>query len=162
MAEYDIAFGEKLADVARLVVNDGLDTLDAKRAVLYLSLLATEITLKALLEKAGKPVPDIRARSHNLRTLLEDVTECMIQGEVAPGVLKQVPAMRLRSVNVDPNYGDATVGRMLEAEDAGASKYPNQVRYGNSLRHYPPELISKMSSDIVAWAKQHWDDIHVR
>jgi len=36
MAEYDIAFGEKLAEVASFVVADGPADLDAQRTVLYL------------------------------------------------------------------------------------------------------------------------------
>ena len=62
MAEYDIAFGERLAETARIVAADGLEQLDAQRTVLYLSLLSVEITLKALLEHAGIPVTEIRAR----------------------------------------------------------------------------------------------------
>ena len=53
MAEYDIAFGERLAETARMVADEGLAELDAQRTVLYLSLLSTEITLKAMLERAG-------------------------------------------------------------------------------------------------------------
>jgi predicted hydrocarbon binding protein len=77
MAEYDIAFGERLAETAKLVANDGLDSLDAKRTVLYLSLLSSEIVMKALLEKAGRPISKIRARSHNLKNLLEDIGDCV-------------------------------------------------------------------------------------
>ncbi len=64
-------------------------------------------------------MPEIRARSHNLKALLEDVTECVIQVEVVPGVQKQIAAMRLRSMNVDRTYANASVGKILEAEDAG-------------------------------------------
>ena len=37
MSEYDIAFGEKLAEVAKSVMAEGMSSLDAKRTVLYLS-----------------------------------------------------------------------------------------------------------------------------
>ena len=70
MSQYDIAFGEKLAEVANLVVADGLD---AQRTVLYLSLLSPEIALKSLVERAGKPTGEIRKRSHNLADLLSDL-----------------------------------------------------------------------------------------
>ena len=78
MAEYDISFGERLSETARMVVDEGLAELDAQRTVLYLSLLSTEITLKAMLERAGKPVPDIRARSHRLAELLSDLGQCEV------------------------------------------------------------------------------------
>jgi hypothetical protein len=43
MAEYAIAFGERLAERARMVAGEGLVELDAQRTVLYLSLLSAEI-----------------------------------------------------------------------------------------------------------------------
>lgn len=161
MAEYDLAFSEKLADTARLVADDGIDSIDAKKTVLYLSLLSSEISLKALLERAGQPLTSIKARSHNLKALLEDLDRCEVQAEIAPGKLKWCSASRLRAVTIDPNFANATVGKLLEAEKDGASKYPNQVRYGNCLKHYPPAVVSKMASEIVVWAKQHWNNIRV-
>jgi HEPN domain-containing protein len=161
MAEYNLGLSQKLAETAEIVATDRLTDFDAVQTVIYLSLLASEIALKALLEKAGQPVGQIRARSHNLKALLEDLGRCQIRVEIAPGQERWVPATRLRAVIADPNYGNATVGTLLEAEDAGASKYPNQVRYGESFRHYPPEVIVKMASAIVMWAKQHWDEIRL-
>ena len=75
--------------------------------------------------------------------------------------LEWVPAARIRSLTVDPAYGNATVGTLLEAEDYGASKYPNQIRYGNSLYHYPPEMILGTAIRVLAWAKEYWDRIRV-
>ena len=80
MAEYDIAFGEHLAKTAHMVANENLEKLDAQRTVLYLSLLSTEITLKAMLEHAGKPVSKIRVHSHRLADLLSDIAhQCEIE-----------------------------------------------------------------------------------
>lgn len=159
MAQYDLSFGEKLAETAALVAKDGVEELDAKRTVLYLSLLSSEITLKALLEKAGKPVAEIKARSHNLKGLLHDLGACKIQVEVSPGIIKLCSAVRLRGVVIDPNFSNATVGTLLDAQDAGASEYPNQVRYGDTLKHYPPEQVANMALAVAAWARQHWDTI---
>jgi len=159
MAEYNLGLSQKLAETAVIVAMDGLEDFDAVQTVLYLSLLASEIALKALLEQAGQPVGKIRARSHNLKALLEDLGRCQIHVEITPGQVRWVSASRLRAVTINPNYGNAKVGTLLEAEDAGASRYPNQVRYGESFRHYPPQVIVKMASEIVKWAKQHWDEI---
>lgn len=161
MPEYNIGFSEKLIDAARVVVEDGLDSVDSKRTVLYLSLLSCEITLKALLERAGKPVTEIRKYSHNLSELLGHFSWCQVQVDIANGRLMWVPAARIRSLVVDPAYGNATVGTLLEAEDCGASKYPNQIRYGDSLYHYPPEMILGAATRVMAWAKEHWDRIRV-
>jgi HEPN domain-containing protein len=156
-----MAFSEKLADTARLVADDGLESFEAKQTVLYLSRLSSEIALKALLEKAGKPVNEIRACSHNLGALLKDIGKCEVQIEIAPGRLIWDKATRLRAVTIDPNYANATIGTLLEAEKTGASKYPNQIRYGNSLKDYPPEMVLKMASEIISWANQHWNRIRV-
>jgi len=161
MAEYNLGLSQKLAETSEIVAMDGITDFDAAQTVIYLSLLASEIALKALLEQAGQPVRQIRTRSHNLKALLEDLGRCQIREEIAPGQERWVPATRLRAVTVDPNYANATVGTLLEAEDAGASKYPNQVRYGESFQHYPPQVIVKMASEIVKWAKEHWDEIRL-
>lgn len=162
MPEYDIAFGEKLAEVANLVVADGISDLDAQRTVLYLSLLSTEISLKSMLEQAGKPLKEIRGRSHNLAELLTDVGQCQVEVEVVPGTRKFVPAVRLRSCSLEYGAAKATIGTVIEAENHGASKYPNQVRYGDLLRHYPPEVVAQMASKVAAFAREHWHSLRVK
>ncbi len=73
MAEYNIGFSKKLIEAACAVAAEDLSDLDAVRTVLYLSSLASEITLKALLEKVGIPVKDIKSRGHSLSKLLTDI-----------------------------------------------------------------------------------------
>jgi len=59
--EYDRNFGSKLAETAQAVVTEGVNSLDAQRTILYLSLLSTDISMKALLERAGVDIPVIRS-----------------------------------------------------------------------------------------------------
>ena len=158
MAEYDIAFGEKLAAVAASVIADGLDERAAQRTVLYLSWLSAEISLKAMLEQAGKPTVDIRGRSHNLSQLLGDLDKCTVEAEVASGVRRRVPASRLRSCVVKHAVAESTVGKIIEAESQGASRYPN-FRYGEELHHFPPEANAQMAASVAAFARQHWHNI---
>jgi hypothetical protein len=162
MAEYDIAFAEKLAEVAGLVVADGISDLDAKRTVLYLSLLSTEISLKSMLERAGKPVDEIRARSHRLADLLTDLGQCKVEVEVTPGNRMYVPASRLRACSLKYGATESTVGKVIDAESQGASTYPNQVRYGDFLRHYPPEVVAQMASKVAAFAREHWHSLRTK
>ena len=136
MPEYDITFAKKLSDTATLVASQGLDGLDAKRTVLYLSLLATELTMKAMLEKAGEPIAKIRKRSHDLQGLARDLGKCSVNVELAPGTTRPVPAIRFRAIEVEASGGRVTIGTILDAEAQGASRYPNQVRYGPN----PPNL----------------------
>lgn len=163
MAEYDIAFAERLASTAHLVVAEGLSDLDARRAVLYLSLLSIEIALKSMLEQAGRSAREIRNRSHRLAKLLEDLGQCLIEVDVTPDVRKQVSASRLRSCRIRRGSAQATVGKIIGAEGNGiTSQYPNEVRYGDVLRNYPPEVVAAAASKTVAFARTHWHTLRIR
>ena len=131
MTEYSLEFSEQLAETAESLVTKGLKNYATRQTVLYLCLLSAEISLKALLEKAGKPTGQIQTRSHNLSLLLLDLSECEIYKEIAPGVSHWVSAVELRGQTVDPAFGNGTIGALLEGEKYGASKYPNRIRYGN-------------------------------
>jgi hypothetical protein len=162
MPEYSIKFGEKLAEVANFVVADGLDDPEAPRAVLYVSLLSTEILLKAMLEKAGKPVKEIRRTGHDLARLLRDLDRCEIEVETTPGTPRFEPASRLRAVIIKHGECESTVGAMIEKGTKEASQYPNEVRYGDQLRHFPPAAVAQMASEIAAFAVKHWQSIRIK
>lgn len=160
MAEYHIEIAEKLVQAAGMVIDDGVEKIDAQRTVLYLCLLATEISLKAMLEKAGRPVEDIRKRSHDLSELLLDLGKCEIEVEISLGVRHWASASRLRSYGLTHGLDTSTVGAVIDAE--GPSKYPNQIRYGDDLRHFPPEVVAQMASKVTQFARQHWGTIRIR
>jgi len=163
MAEYNIEFAEKLAEIAGLVVADGLSDFNAIQTVLYLSLLSTEISLKSMLERAGNPVAEIRARSHRLADLLTDLGRCEVEVEVTPGKRMYIPASCLRSIPLKHDGAKSTVGRVIDAEkQQRVSTYPNQIRYGEVLHHYPPEAVAQMAAEVVAFAHQHWQSIRVK
>lgn len=147
MAEYDIAFGEKLAEVAGFVVADGITDLDAKRTVLYLSLLSTEISLKSMLEHAGRPVPEIRAQSHRLANLLTDLNQCEVEVEVTPNNRMFVPATRLRACTLRHGDAEVTVGAVIDAESQGDSTYPSQIRDGDVFQKFEmPTIANSLGS----------------
>lgn len=161
MSEYNLDFSKKLIDAARVVLNDGIDSFDAQRTVLYLSLLSSEITLKALLEKAGMSIKEIKEHSHNIDSLMVSLGDCEVEEDIGTNVLKWVPASRLRSEVVSTDTGTTTVGKFLSAESCGASKYPNQIRYGNHLVHYPPETALEASAVILSYVRNHWDRVRL-
>ena len=68
-------------------------------------------------------------------------------------------ASRIRSIVVDSTYADATIGKLLEAEKYGASQFPNQIRYGDILKHFPPSTIARLSQKVVDWVSLHYDEI---
>jgi HEPN domain-containing protein len=156
MPQYDIAFAEKLSQVAALVLANGIEDLEAQRTVLYLSLLSTEISLKAMLERAGKSGTEIRARSHNLSELLTDLGRCMINVEVSPGQCQAVSASRLRARELKYDNFVVTVGVIIDTDPGETSQYPNQVRYGERLRHYPPDIMVLLAATVVEFAKENW------
>jgi hypothetical protein len=162
MPQYDISFAEKLSQVASLVLADGIDELEAQRTVLYLSLLSTEIALKAMLEKAGMSVAEIRSRSHDIAALLRDLDHCNVRAEVAPGESRSVSASRMGAITLLHGLAQTTVGAVIDTGSADASRYPNEIRYGERLRHYPAATMARLSAEIVSFARTNWDSLHVR
>lgn len=163
MAEYSLDFSKNLIRAARAVRDKGEDTVDAKRTILYLSLLSCEITMKALLERAGKPVKKIKHRSHNLEGLLRDVCRCEVKEEIVNGKLQWVIASRLRGQGVAtrPRISSLTMGKFLTGENQGASRYPNEIRYGDKLFHFPPDIALNASHILIRWAREKWDEIRL-
>lgn len=160
--QYDIAFGEKLVQTAQMVTTEGIDSLDAQRTVLYLSLLSTEISLKAMLEHAGRPVPQIRNRSHQLAALLSDLDQCEVEVEIVSGCKEYVSASRLRACQLIYGAAQTTVGAVIDAERHGASTYPNQIRYGDVLHHFPAAVVTEMAFKVSAFARQYWNSLRIK
>jgi hypothetical protein len=161
MAEYSIEFSKRLIDAAKGIVDRGENSEDAGRAVLYLSLLSCEITLKALLEKAGMPVDEIRKVSHDLRRLLAELGQCEVEEEISGQLMQWVPATQIRGKTIIPETM-FTVGVLLEGESQGASKYPNDIRYGEHIYRFPPVVVLTGSEILIDWAYQKWDRIRSR
>lgn len=160
MTEYDVAFGRMLAETAGVVVPSGHTAHYVKRTVLYLSLLSIEISLKALLEKAGWPISNIKDRSHNLADLLKDLGQCFVPISSPLGTKYEKSAACIRGCTIRHGAAEITVGKILEAEGKGASKYPNQVRYGSLLKHYPPSVVADAAKAVADFAQENWNSIH--
>jgi len=158
MPEYNLGFSKKVAETARLVADDGIDSFDAVQTIVYLSLLSCEIALKALLEQSGLPVHKIKAHWHNLEALLREVSICEVEADIA-GHLKWVPATRIRSITIESEGAESTVGKLLSGETQGASKYSNQIRYGSGFMSFPPDSLVKTAYAVIDFAETHWNTI---
>lgn len=66
MPEFSLEFADRLVQSAQLLTDHTPDDFERRRTVLYQSLLASEIALKAILEKAGVPTKEIVGLSHRL------------------------------------------------------------------------------------------------
>ena len=159
MAEYNLGFSKKLAETARLVADYGVDSFEAVQTIVYLSLLACEIALKALLEKSGVPMKQIKAHSHNVEALLCEASRCEVEMDIAGGHLKWVPAVMVRSITIESEGAESTVGKLLTGETRGTSRYPNQIRYGSGFSSYPPDALIKTACAVVKFAETHWNTI---
>jgi hypothetical protein len=157
LATYDLAFAQRFAEVAEATVARGIEDVEGRRVVAYISRVSMELSLKAFLELAGLPVSDIKKHRHNLRTLLAEVDQCEVGIEISPGVGKWLSASRLRAVDVGFLGYSTTVGAILEAENHGASVYPNELRYGAIPKDFPAEALAKSALAISKWVEIHWN-----
>lgn len=159
MSEYNIGFSEKLIDAARIVAASSTDRVDEQRTILYLSLLSAEIALKAFLEQAGVSIKEIRNCSHNHEELLAKLDHCEIQVEVTPNQLKWVSASRVRAISVYAEYSESTIGALFSLKNEGASQYPNQIRYGNTVSHAPAGVMLQASERLLKWVNSNLNSV---
>lgn len=157
MPVYDLSFARKFAEVAEEVITREPDSVEARRVVAYISRVSMELSLKALLERVGVPIDEIKKRWHDLRGLLKEVGKCEVEVDFSPGNKKWLPATRVRSVEIQFQGYSTTLGVVLEAEDHGASKYPNELRYGEVPKDFPPEALSLAAASLANWIGEHWD-----
>ncbi len=148
--EYSIEFGERLIEAANSFVSENTSSEEAGRTVLYLSLLSCEIILKSLLENAGYTKKELIKKSHNLSGLAKEICNCELIGKTV-GNSKPKPASELMSKPAK----NSTVGAVLHAEESGASKYPNEIRYGELITHIHPIEMLSCAKETLNWAKQN-------
>ena len=155
MTTYSINFAEKLSSTALDVITDGLTDVASVQTVIYLSLLSTEISLKAMLEQAGMNVKDIRSCSHDISKLMRALDRCKIS--VNSNI---VSAGRLRSKNIAYSNTSKTVGAIVDNDPNTQSHYPNQIRYGDSFLSHPPVVMAEVASVVINFAKEHWNQLN--
>lgn len=151
MREYNLEFAEAMAESSGLILRSESLPEEGQRASLYAALVACEVALKYALAEAGISVP----KTHDLAKLIGLVSNCSVEVQDSNGRIKRVPASRLRSISASFDYSDATLGKLLEAERFGASKFPNEIRYGHTLRHFPASVIQQASIQLISWVKHY-------
>jgi HEPN domain-containing protein len=158
--EYSLKFSAQLFKAGFSLKGTGTHAEEADRAMLYTSLVSIEIALKHLLEKAGVPVKEIRAHSHNLEILLCEIDKCEILTTVGSEE-KYVSASKIRGRIVNPAFHGATIGSLLQGESKGASKYPNEVRYGPIPKNFPADLMLECAQKVIDWAENKGQTIRI-
>lgn len=150
MPQFDINFAMNLAEVSIALLNQGLETPEARRTVIYLSRLSIELSLKALLELAGKPTLEIKKRGHDLQALLADVESYDFKMGITDAQWHS--GTEIRKLNVPYNIHQIDMGIIIEAERHGASKFPNEIRYGDNVQDVAPEILAPASLILASWA----------
>jgi hypothetical protein len=146
---YSVAVAENLIRAGRFTLEFAPEGPDTSRTALYLGLLSCELSLKSLLENAGIPVATIRECSHSFEKLLALFSACTVKAEVTASQTRRVPATCIRGVGP----AGMTIGHILSAESRGASKYPNEVRYGETVIHVPAAVVIDVAEAIVTWSR---------
>ena len=146
--EYSLEFSERLIESADAIFHGSPQKDEAGRTILYLSCLSCEISLKALLESSGYTPNELRKYSHKLDELLNVIGFCTIEGT-------SHRATSIRGKEVVPNTGNGTVGTLLDSSLSGGSVYPNEIRYGEVVKHFPPEAMLNCAKVINSWCREH-------
>jgi hypothetical protein len=159
MPEYDIDFAAALAASARTIIKQDGSTLQANRIGTYLSLLSIEISLKSFLERGGYAISKIRSHQHDLKSLLKEVGNLKIPCEVLPHTITLKSAAKLRAIEIEYEGATSTIGEIIDCENPKPSSYPNELRYGEKLVHFPIEALIKVAEKIVRFVKENWDHV---
>ncbi|TKB23502.1 hypothetical protein FCL47_22370 [Desulfopila sp. IMCC35006] len=144
--EFSLEFSKRLIEAAESLSQVKPVEPDTDRAILYLSLVSCEISIKALLEKAGYSLKEIKGMSHKFAKLKKALSTCDFKGD------KKGSAAKLFAESPDKQVPYMTVGKLLDFEQEKASMFPNQVRYGSSIKNYPPTLMLKCAKKVNKWA----------
>lgn len=161
MPIFNLGFSAKLIDAAQFVLADDGDEYDKLQTALYLSYLSCEITLKALLEKAGKPINGIKACSHDFEKIFHSfIVEVEIYDEVADNIPRWRKASRIGCEQTRKGIYEPTVRTMLTNKNA--SQYPSNLRYaGDHISAYPPQELIKAAKILLDDAHKYWDNIRL-
>jgi hypothetical protein len=151
MSEYNLEFAEAMAESSALILCSKALPEEAQRAALYTALVACEIALKYALPAAKIAVP----KTHDLSKLVGPVSNCTVEVEISKSVVKRVSANRIRNIAATLDYSDAILGNLFEAEGFGASRFPNEIRYGHTLKHFPASVMQQASVQLISWVKLH-------
>ena len=158
MAEYSIGFAKNLLSAAKNLNLENQNSIESERAVLYLSLLASEVLLKCILERVGISILELKSISHDIPKLLNKVCEC----EIFDSSLGFTLAVILRSKTFNANGVQYTLGQVLSLGDELISKYPNQLRYGEQLCHFPSFAVLNATEELYKFTVKYKDNLYIK
>lgn len=163
MTAYNLGFAKQMNRAAEFLISSGVNEFDEAQAVAYMNLVAIEIAMKAALEKAGWEEAYLRRRSHDLAGLLVDICQAEILEKLTPDYSRYVSAAMICGVRVtDANGAEVAVGKIIDSESHGASKYPTSIRYGDKFSHYSPAVLTAGAKAVIDFTEKYWDSFRMR
>jgi len=147
--EFSFDFAEKMLVGAKLLGEHHDGENETARAVVYMSCVSIEVSMKSLLEQSGMPYKAIRKLSHRLIDLLNTVDS------LHEGGSELEPHKNLWSEVVNDDIQNGSVGLLLSLANEG-SAYPNEMRYGEVVKSIsPPILMLDMAKVVLHWCRSH-------
>jgi hypothetical protein len=161
MPVFSLGFSEKLIDAAQFILDDEGEEFDKVQTVLYLCHLSCEITLKAILERAGIPMRDIIACSHNFEKMFEPFfTKIEIHKEVGNSIFRWVKAGGIGCERTMKGPYEPAIRTMLTNKNT--SQYPSKLRYvEDHISAYPPGELIKAARILLQDAHKYWEHIRL-
>lgn len=142
--EFSFEFAKRLIEAAEQMLGKLDSDEEAGRTILYLSCVSCEISMKALLEQTGYSIKELKAFSHRLEDLLAEICKCGHKDA-------DQRASSIRAILVVPNTSNGTVGTLLSSPIGTASTYPNEIRYGDMVKHFHPTAILECAKAVSGW-----------
>lgn len=152
MSKFDVSFASKLADLANTAIDESSSKYANLRAAVYPSRVACEIACKALLEAAGMPVAQIEQRRHDIPVILRDLLTCEVNLDPY-GEPNWVSADVVAEQTVTLSSLHIPILELIGAAGAGFSKFPNEIRYGETVMDVSPSLLADAARKFCAWAE---------
>ncbi|GLX78285.1 hypothetical protein tinsulaeT_16250 [Thalassotalea insulae] len=146
--EFSFEFSERLIESAQGLLESSPEKDEAGRTILYLSCLSCEISMKALLERSGYSIQELKRFSHRLHNLLDEITTCTHSDP-------ERRVSSIRSKEVLSGISNGTVGTLLVSQIESASTYPNEIRYGEIVTHFPAPAMLQCARVVLNWCKEN-------
>ncbi|MCL6607383.1 MAG: HEPN domain-containing protein [Geminicoccaceae bacterium] len=152
---YSIVVARAFLEGARGIVNSGRSLTGADLKVIHDNChTAIEHALKYLLQSAGFSERELRQCGHDLDKLARLLFECEEDVPIGNRLYSRPPTSFRGIVLENKNDGArSTFGDFLEQLRDKASRYPSEVRYGETIATFPPEIWVQAAEKFIEWAK---------
>lgn len=152
MSAYCLGFAKQMIRAAELILPPRGVCKEEGQAIVYLSLVAIEIILKSMLEQAGYASSFLKKNfSHDIAGLFDEA--CKLRADVCSEGIDNLSSSIRSHIVKDAMGNETTVGRVLCAEEEGASFYPIGIRYGKEVSHFSPVVVLETAKVIESFSR---------